>query len=141
MTRLVAICVAALAFAGPAAADPGYTALYPETVPGAGLGGVAGATYTIVRHASGQGTVGSVPFSLSTARVVYGRFHSTRVRSTLWALNAVKVRGTGTIDGHTVAFTAVGVHNALPGVDIFRIAWDHGASFGGRVTTGTVFIR
>jgi hypothetical protein len=141
--RLLAIAVGALALAlaGPATAEPGYTALYPETVPGAGLVGFAGATHTIVRLAHGGGMVGSVPFSLVKTRVVYGRFRSTRIRTTLWGLNAVKLRGTGVVNGRTVAFTAVGVHNALPGVDVFRIAWNHGASVGGRVTTGSVFIR
>jgi hypothetical protein len=139
--RLIAIGVGALALAGPAAADPGYTALYPETVPGAGLGGVAGTTHTIVRLAAGRGIAGGIPFSISKSHVVYGRFHSTRIRTSLWGLNAVKLRGIGTLNGRTVRFTAVGVHNALPGVDVFRIAWDHGASYGGRVTSGTVFIR
>jgi hypothetical protein len=139
--RLLALAVGALALAGPAAADPGYTALYPETVPGAGLGSVGAATHSIVRLADGHGTVGSVPFSLAKTRVVYGRFRSTRIRTTLWGLNAVKLRGMGVVNGRTVAFTAVGVHNALPGVDVFRIAWNHGTSFGGRVTTGSVFIR
>lgn len=143
MRRLLAIAVGALALAAPAAAlaDPGYTALYPETVPGAGLGGVAGATHTIVRLAVGNGTVRSVPFSLSRTHVVYGGFRSTSVRTAIFGLNAVKLRGFGLFDGRRVAFTAVGVHNALPGVDVFRIAWNHGSSLGGRVTSGGVFIR
>jgi hypothetical protein len=141
MTRLLAVGVGALALAGPAIADPGYTALYPETVPGAGLSSVAGATHTIVRLAAGHGTVGGIPFSVSKAQVVYGRFHSTRIRAVLFGLNAVKLRGIGLIDGRHVSFTAVGVHNAVPGVDVFRIAWNHGAAFGGRLSTGSVFIR
>ncbi len=141
MKRLLAIAVGALALAGPAAADPGYTALYPETVPGAGLGGIAGVTHTIVRFAAGHGTVQSVAFSLSTTRVAFGRCRSTHASTTLWGLNAAKLRGTGVVNGRTVAFTAVGVHNALAGVDVFRIAWNHGASLGGRVTSGSLFIR
>lgn len=143
LKQLAAVGVAAFALAGPAAAsaDPGYTALYPETIPGAGLGGVAGATHTIVRLATGHGTVAGVSFAVSKTHVDYGRFHSTRIRTVVFGLNAVKLRGIGLIDGRRVAFTAVGVHNALPDVDVFRIAWNHGASLGGRVQTGSVFIR
>jgi hypothetical protein len=49
--------------------------------------------------------------------------------------------GTGIVAGRRVGFTAVGVHNALPEIDVFRIAWNHGASHGGVVTSGSVFIR
>jgi hypothetical protein len=130
----------ALVLAAPAFADTA-TPLYPETVPGAGLNGVAGASHTIVREASGSGLVGSIAFRLSPTRVAYGRFHSVKVSKVLYGLNAVKVRGTGVVAGRRVSFTAVGVHNAMPGIDVFRLAWDHGASVGGIVTSGSVFIR
>src|SRR4051812_21598818 len=141
MKTLLAAAFAAFALAAPAAADngPGFTALYPETVPGAGLGGVSGAEHTIVRQASGHGLVGTAAFTLSSSRVTYtaaGRqFRSLRVRTVLFGENAVKLRGTGLLNGRRVAFTAVGVHNALPGVDVFRIGWNHGAAHGGTVTS------
>jgi hypothetical protein len=148
MTKtLIAAGLAAFALAAPAAADngPGFTALYPETVPGAGLAGVAGASHTIVRQAIGHGFIGSAAFALSASRVSYisGRLHfrSLGVRTVLFGQNAVKLRGTGLVNGHRVAFTAVGVHNALPGVDVFRIGWNHGATHGGVVTSGLMFIR
>jgi len=118
MTRaVVAAALGALALAAPAEAVafppvPEGQALYPETVPGAGLGAVAGARHAVVRIVSGRGLAGGAPFSLSKRTVGYGG-----------------------------RFTAVGVHNALPGVDVFRIAWNHGASLGGRVTSGLLFIR
>jgi hypothetical protein len=141
MTRtLIAAAAGALALAAPAFADT-VTPLYPETVRGAGLHGVAGASHTIVRRASGSGRVGSVAFRLTPAQVRFGAFRSLKVTQVLFGLNAVKLRGTGLVGGRRVAFTAVGVHNALPGVDVFRLAWDHGASVGGTVTSGSVFIR
>jgi hypothetical protein len=148
MTKtLIAAGLAACALAAPAAADsgPGYTALYPEVVPGAGLAGVAGASHTILRQAAGHGLVGSAAFTLSPSRVSYTagmlHFRSLGVRTVLFGENAVKLRGTGLLNGRRVAFTAVGVHNALPGVDVFRIGWNHGATHGGVVTSGLVFIR
>jgi hypothetical protein len=53
----------------------------------------------------------------------------------------VTLRGVGLLNHRRVPFTAVGVHNELPGVDVFRISWNHGAGLGGRVVTGSVFIR
>ncbi|MES1246278.1 MAG: hypothetical protein ABUS54_01230, partial [Actinomycetota bacterium] len=64
-----------------------------------------------------------------------------KVSRVAFGVNAVKLRGTGLLAGRRVAFTAVGVHNALPEVDVFRIAFGHGASLGGVVTSGSVFIR
>ena len=147
MTKpLLAGAVAARALAAPAAAIafppvPEGQALYPETVPGAGLSGVAGARYTIVRSASGRGTAGGALFSLTKRSVTYGNFRSVAVHSLLFGRNAVKLRGIGLVDGKRVRFTAIGVHNARPGVDVFRIAWNHGASLGGTVTSGLLFIR
>ena len=141
MTKtLIAAALGACALAAPAYADT-VTPLYPETIPGAGLGGVAGASYTIVRQVSGTGTAGGATFRISPKGVTYGAFRSLRVANVLFGLNAVKLRGTGLVHGRRVAFTAVGVHNALPGVDVFRLAWNHGASLGGVVTSGSVFIR
>jgi hypothetical protein len=137
---VIAAALGALALAAPAYADT-TTPLYPETIPGAGLNGVAGASHTIVRQASGSGLVGGVAFRLTPKHVTYGSFRSVKVSSVAYGLNAVKVRGTGLLGGRRVAFTAVGVHNAMPGVDVFRLAWNHGASLGGIVTSGAVFIR
>lgn len=140
MKAVIAAALGALALAVPASADTS-TPLYPETVPGAGLGGVAGAQYTVVRQASGSGLVGNVAFRLTTKHVAFGGFHSLKVSKVLFGLNAVKVRGTGLLAGRRVAFTAVGVHNAMPGIDVFRLQLNHGASIGGIVTSGAVFVR
>jgi hypothetical protein len=137
---LIAAAAGALVLAAPAFADTA-TPLYPETVPGAGLHGVAGASHTIVRTASGSGLVGSVAFRLTPTQVTFGSFRSLRVSKVLFGLNAVKLHGIGLVGGQRVAFTAVGVHNALPGVDVLRLAWNHGASVGGIVTSGSVFVR
>lgn len=138
----------ALLLAAPAAADtggPDYTALAPELVPGAGLNGVAGATHTIVRLATGRGLVRGGAFTIGNRRVTFtsGRLRFTSLTGVhaLFGLNAVKLHGVGLLNGRRVLFTAVGVHNALPEVDVFRIAWDHGATHGGVVTSGSVFIR
>jgi hypothetical protein len=139
--RLVAVSVAALALAAPAAADhggPHTTPLYPETVPS---GGVLAAEHTIVREASGGGIAAGVRFSLTLDRVRFGGFASTKVTHVLFALNAVKLRGIGLVDGKRVAFTAVGVHNVVPGRDLFRVVWNHGAAHGGLLTAGSLFIR
>jgi hypothetical protein len=138
--RLVVPAAAALALAAPAAADhgaPHTTPLYPETAPG----GVLGAQYTIVRQASGSGVAGGVRFALTPDRVRFGEFASTKVTQTLFGLNAVKLRGVGVVGGRRVEFTAIGVHNVVPGRDFFRISWNHGAARGGFVTTGSLFIR
>jgi hypothetical protein len=142
-----AAALAAFALAAPAAAGnaPGYTALYPETVAGAGYSGVAGAQHTIVRQAAGHGLVGTAAFTLTPSRVTYTlgamHFRSLGVRTVLFGLNAVKLQGTGLLNGRRVSFTAVGVHNARPGVDVFRLGWNHGAAHGGAVTSGLLFIR
>ena len=146
MTKtLIAAALAAFALAAPAYADPGSTALYPETVAGAGLNGVAGAEHTIVRQAAGHGLVGTAAFTLTSNRVTYStrglHFRSLAVRTVLFGENAVKLHGTGVLNGHLVTFTAVGVHNARPGIDVFRLGWNHGATHGGVLTSGLVFIR
>ena len=127
-TGLVVV-VGSLAARAPA--DPGYTALYPETVPGPGLGHLA----------TGHGQAGGAAFTLSQARVTYGAFRSLAVRRVRFGRNAVRLAGVGLVHGRRVPFVAVGVHNALPGVDVFRIAWNRGASFGGVVTSGLLFVR
>ena len=143
MRKTVALVsgVLAFAFAAPVLADPGSTALYPETIPGAGLSGVAGASHTIVRQLTGSGLVGATAFRLTPSTVAFGSFRSLKVRTAIFGLNAVKLRGIGLVGGRRVSFTAIGVHNARPGIDVFRIAWNHGASLGGVVTSGSVFIR
>ena len=139
--QLVGATVAALALAAPAAADhggPHTTPLYPETVPS---GGVLGAQHSIVREASGGGIAAGTRFALTLDRVRFGAFTSTKVTLVFFGLNAVKLRGVGVVDGKRVAFTAIGVHNVVPGRDLFRIAWNHGASRGGLLTAGSLFIR
>lgn len=143
MTKaFIAAAAGALALAAPTfAGAPQAQSLSPEIVPGAGLSGVAGASHAIVRELSGNGVVAGTAFRLTPKAVRFGEFRSLKIRTVLFGQNAVKLRGTGIVAGRRVGFTAVGVHNALPEVDIFRIAWNHGASHGGLVTSGSVFIR
>jgi len=143
MTKtFIAAAAGALALTAPAfAGGTQGQALSPEIVPGAGLSGVAGASHTIVRELTGSGVAAGTAFRLTPTTVRFGAFRSLKIRTVLFGQNAVKLRGTGIVAGRRVSFTAVGVHNALPEVDVFRIAWNHGASFGGVVTSGSVFIR
>jgi hypothetical protein len=149
-----AACLA-LAAAAPAAAAPrdespqapAGQALYPETVPGAGLTGVAGEQATIRHTVRGTGLAGTALFRIDTVKVLYVdsirklTFTSLKIGSVLFVDNKVTLRGVGLLNHRRVPFTAVGVHNELPGVDVFRISWNHGAGLGGRVVTGSVFIR
>jgi hypothetical protein len=141
-SALGALVLAAPAFGG---GGPPGQALSPELVPGAGLHGVAGASHTISRRLAGSGLVGAAAFRLTPVRVAYGlaglQFRSVEVQRVVFGLNAVRLRGIGSVGGRRVAFTAVGVHNARPGVDVFRLSWNHGAAVGGIVTGGSVFIR
>jgi hypothetical protein len=145
-TTLLAVAIA-LAAATPAAAvsppAPEGQALYPETV---AAHGVAGAQKTIVRLVRGSGVLASgARFTLGASNVDYEApgltFKALRISFVRFGVNAVKLRGTGVVNGARVPFAAVGVHNALPGVDVFRIDWNHGAARGGRVAEGSVFIR
>jgi hypothetical protein len=151
-----AACLA-LAAAAPAAAAPRDDsapqgqALYPETVPGAGLSGVAGAQATIRHVVRGTGFTGAALFRVdlnrSASKVLYRdparriAFSSLEVGSVRFVENKATLRGIGLLNHRRVAFTAVGVHNALPGIDVFRISWNHGAGLGGRVVRGSLFIR
>ena len=153
-----AVCLA-LAVAGPAAAAPRGTAseppqgqaLYPETVPGAGLSGVAGAQATIRHIVSGHGFTGAASFRIDLRRPAAGlryvdptrqiAFRSLEFGSVRFVENTATLRGVGIVNHRRVPFTAFAAHNALAGVDVFRIAWSHGAGHGGRVVRGSVFIR
>ena len=161
--RLIAGAVAclALAVAAPAAAAPREIspaadqgqALSPELVPGAGLSGVAGAQATIKHVVRGQGFVGNgaalfrIDLGTSSATVLYAdplrhvTFRSLHLDSVRFADNSAKLRGVGVVNNRRVSFTVVAVHNELPGIDVFRIAWHHGPALGGRVVRGNVFIR
>jgi hypothetical protein len=143
-----------LAAAAPAAADtqaPAGQALYPETVPGAGLSGVAGAQATIRHTVRGTGFTGAALFRIDlsrpAAKVLYVdpihklTFTSLKVASVRFADNTATLQGVGLLNHRRVPFTAVGVHNELPGIDVFRISWNHGAGLGGRVVHGSLFIR
>lgn len=146
---LISAGVACLALAGPAAAQegPGYTALYPEVVPGAGLSGVAGAEATIHRTIRGGGSTATARFTVRTNRLVFVdlrrniRFRALKIGSVSFGLNDATLKGVGLKNGKRVAFTAVGIHNATPGVDVLRISFGRGPSLGGRVLEGQVFIR
>lgn len=55
---------------------------------------------------------------------------------------AVKIKGMGVSNGRLVPFTAIAVDHPAPlGTDIFRISWNHGASFGGKLQFGEIKIR
>jgi hypothetical protein len=148
-----AACLA-LAVAAPAGADsqaPEGQALYPETIPGAGLTGVAGAEATIRHTVRGTGFTGTALFrvdlSRSAGKVLYVdpvrkiTFKSLNVGTVQFVDNKATLQGVGMLNNRRVAFTAVGVHNQLPGIDVFRISWNHGAGLGGRVVRGSLFIR
>lgn len=159
--RLVSSGAACLALAvvGPAAAAPRDTlpeppqgqALYPETVPGAGLSGVAGAQATIRHIVVGHGFTGSASFRIDLSRparkLVYVdparkiMFRSVQLGPVRFVANTATLRGIGILNHQRVPFTVLAVHNAQPGVDVFRIAWKHGAAHGGNVVRGSVFIR
>jgi hypothetical protein len=156
---LTGVACLALAAAAPAAAAPRDDSpqapegqsLYPETVPGAGLSGVAGAQATIRHIVRGTGFTGAALFRVDLNRtmgtVLYVdpirrlTFTSLKVGSVRYIDNKATLQGVGLLNHRRVAFTAVGVHNQLPGVDVFRIAWNHGAGLGGRVIRGSLFIR
>jgi hypothetical protein len=152
----LALAVAAPAVAGPRdtpPTPPQGQALSPEVVPGAGLSGVAGAQATIRRVVRGQGLTSAgmarfrIDLSRPSAKLSYVdasqklAFSSLSVASVRFGQNAATFKGIGLVNHRRVPFTVVAVHNALPGVDVFRIAWSHGASLGGRVVSGSVFIR
>jgi hypothetical protein len=142
-----AACLA-LVVAAPAAADDYRgTALYPETVEGAGLAGVAGQQATISRVLRGSGSTATATFQIGTRKLVFVdrtrglRFHASTIRTIRFGVNEAKLKGFGLLNGRRVAFSALAVHNALPGVDTIRISLGKGASLGGRVLQGSVFIR
>jgi hypothetical protein len=148
-----AACLA-LAVAAPAAADsaPGQ-ALYPETVPGAGLSGVEGAQATIRHVVRGRGSagVGDSLFRIDLSRpagtvlyvdrTLHVAFRALSIGAVRFVDNTMTLHGIGIVNHRRVPFAALAVHNALPGVDVFRISWNHGPSRGGRVVDGGVFIR
>jgi hypothetical protein len=162
ISRLVLTGTAVLALAAaPAAAAtrddaplaPAGQALFPETVPGAGLTGVAGAQATIAHVVRGAGFAGTgtarfrVDLSRSAGKVLYVdpsrrlTFTSLTIGSVRFVDNTATLHGVGLLNHRRVPFTAVGVHNALAGVDLFRISWNRGAANGGRVLGGSLFIR
>jgi hypothetical protein len=138
----------ALAAAAPAAADEFHgTPLFPETVPGAGLSGVAGAQASIVRTLRGSGATATALFAVQKNRLVFVdktkslRFQSLHVGTVRFGVNDATLKGVGLLNGRRVGFTAVAVHNALPGVDLIRVSLGNRASLGGRVLKGSIFIR
>jgi hypothetical protein len=159
LTTLVLSGAACLALvAGPAAAAPrdatptapAGQALYPETVPGAGLGGVAGTQFVLRHRVLGRGTIGTAIFWVDIGRnntLVYVdparglNFRALHIGAVNFVDNTAKLQGIGLLNQQRVGFTVFAVHNATPGVDLFHIAWRHGASLGGRVLGGSVFIR
>jgi hypothetical protein len=138
----------ALVIAAPAAADEFHgTPLYPETVPGAGLSGVAGTQASLRRELRGTGSTATAAFRIGTKTLVFTdltrnlRFRALKVDTVRFGLNDATLKGVGLLNGRRVSFGAVAVHNAQPGVDTIHISLNRGASLGGRVLRGGVFIR
>jgi hypothetical protein len=69
------------------------------------------------------------------------RFRALKVDTVRFGLNDATLKGVGLLNGRRVSFGAVAVHNAQPGVDTIHISLNRGASLGGRVLRGGVFIR
>src|SRR5262249_34633310 len=139
---LISIGAASLALvaAAPAAADdnPCCTALYPETV---NASGVAGAQATVVRVLRGGGSTARAAFTVRKNSLVFGRFRSLHVTTLRFGSNDATLKGVGLLNGRRVAFTAHAIHNNTPGVDVLRVSLAGGASLGGRVGQGSIFIR
>ncbi len=147
---LAGLCV--LALAAPALADqapPPGQALSPETVPGAGLSGVAGvraARYRVVR-ALGITSAGSfrVDFGAGPgSKLVLVRrgvplFRALRFTSMRWTARAVLIAGVGVADGAQVHFRALVVDGGRR--DVFKLDWGRRASVGGPLSHGTVVIH
>lgn len=147
MTRLAvaaaAVCLALAAAGGAAAA---WQATPPPS------SGVAGATYTLTHAALGIGQVGDATFSMELRRLGAGssvvyvdpihrlRFASLQILTMEYGTHAVRVTGIGLSGGQIVAFAAVAVDLGSRG-DLFRIAWNHGASHGTFVRHGSVVIH
>ena len=131
-STLAAVALASVAFAAPAAAAPPQgEALYPETIPGAGIGGVAGAQATLSHIVIGTGSVGTARFRIDVGRastVVYVdpatglRFRALHIGSVDFVDNTARVRGIGLLNQRRVGFTVFAVHNLQAGVDVFHIA-------------------
>jgi len=151
--RLALVVAAVLVFAAPAFADqpapPQGQPLPPETVPGAGLSGVAGvraARYRTV-HAAGMVAAGRFRIDFAAgpgAKVVLGSggatvFRALRITSMRWTANAVSMTGIGIVSGERVHFTALAVDGV--GRDVFRVDWKHRAALGGPLLRGTVVIH
>lgn len=144
MRRLVV--VAAAACLGLAVAGGSAAAAPPPT------SGVAGATYTVAHAALGIGQVGAATFSFelrhlgASSTVVYVdpvhrlRFASLQISSLRYGTNAVRVTGIGLSGGQIVRFAAVAVDLGSRG-DLFRIAWNGGASHGTLVRHGSIVVH
>jgi hypothetical protein len=155
ITCAVCLAPAGTALAAPSDATPPVPegqALSPEIVPGAGLSGVAGVQTTIHHLVIGTGATAAGAFRIdigrgTSAKVAYAdplrglRFQALQVGSIRFVENTATLRGIGLLNDRRVGFVVVAVHNATPGVDTFRIAWQHGSTHGGRVVSGSVFIR
>ena len=138
----------ALAAAAPASADEFHgTPLFPETVPGAGLSGVAGAQASIVRTLRGSGATATALFAVQKNKVIFVdttkslRFRSLHVQTVTFGMNEARLEGVGLLNGRRVGFTALAVHNQVPGVDVLRVSLGNRVGLGGRVVKGSIFIR
>jgi hypothetical protein len=68
-------------------------------------------------------------------------FKALNVQSLRFGDNDATLKGVGLFNGRRVGFTAIAVHNALPGVDTLRLSLRNGLQLGGKVLEGQVFIR
>ena len=64
-------------------------------------------------------------------------FRSLHLASVVFTRSAVKITGLGFVGGQRVHFTAIATDNKATGVDAFKISWNHKASHGGSLASGT----
>ena len=148
---LALAAVAALCIVAPAAAtvDTSPPATQPST------GSSSYMTYTVRAggsvHLFGDtgplGTFEIVPVSATRARITFVNkragidFHSLGLVSFAAIPSAVRMSGTGVVNGKMVQFVAVAIRNvANHYADRFAITWNHKARMGGPLTKGSVEI-
>ncbi|MGH3049244.1 MAG: hypothetical protein ACRDLK_03725 [Gaiellaceae bacterium] len=98
-----------------------------------------------VRGSKGKATF-SIDFRRGQNRKVLYRdraqrlhFHSLRLLRVRYGAHFALVKGLGMVDGRKVHFTARAIDRGLRG-DVFRIAWTHGHTRGGKLVHGSVIV-
>jgi|SRR5581483_1501619 len=115
---------------------------------GLALSGTVRAAGT-VRASGTAGATGYFSIDLSRGKggkIIYRQpgthesFHSQTLGSIRFSSTAVRITGTGSINGTLVPFTMVATDHPAPMGDWFHISWAHGPSHGGRLTSGNIDI-